>query len=581
MGMLDHTTTFADAVAHDGARAVLDRYLPGFAGTPQAGQLGPFPLGVIARTVPALRDDAERAAAFWAELSDLDFEAAPRVHGPAITPDPRYEDDSVTRGSAACVVPAEVPRWGVAEIELRGPSHGNPFVDVDVWATFTDGDREIRCGGFYDGDGVYRIRMLAGQEGVWRFVTGSTARSLDGIEGEFRVGAAQAGRHGPVRVEGMHFRYADGTRYRPWGTTAYAWTHQSPELQRQTLDTLAASPFNKIRMCVNPKSFLYNTEEPDRLPFTRTGEGFDVTRFDVESFRNLERRVADLADRGIEADLILFHPYDRWGLADLGPAVDERLVTYTVRRLAAHANVWWSLSNEYDLVMAKTVGDWERIAEVVVREDPHDHLRSIHQCFGFYDNSRPWITHSSLQRVDVYRTAENTDQWRDQWAKPVVIDECGYEGDVEYGWGNLTGEEMVRRIWEGAVRGGYVGHGETYINEREELWWSKGGALTGGSPARYAFLETIVAESPTGVLDPLPSDWDLPWGGVPGRYLVGYVGFSRPRHRNVFLPEGRFRVDVVDTWNMTVESLPGTYESAVLVPLPARQFMAIRLVRVD
>ncbi len=125
-----------------------------------------------------------------------------------------------------------------------------------------------------------------------------------------------------------------------------------------------------------------------------------------------------------------------------------------------------------------------------------------------------------MQRVDVYRTAENTDQWRERWGKPVVIDECAYEGDIDQGWGNITGEEMTRRFWEGAVRGGYVGHGETYLpvaaggatdvasaadDDPEVLWWAKGGELHGTSPARIGFLDMLLAEAPDGVWDPLPS----------------------------------------------------------------------------
>ena len=45
--------------------------------------------------------------------------------------------------------------------------------------------------------------------------------------------------HGPVRVaDTFHFAYADGTRMRPIGTTAYAWTHQGDELEQRTLATL-------------------------------------------------------------------------------------------------------------------------------------------------------------------------------------------------------------------------------------------------------------------------------------------------------------------------------------------------------
>ena len=36
-------------------------------------------------------------------------------------------------------------------------------------------------------------------------------------------------------------------------------------------------------------------------------------------------------------------------------------------------------------------------------------------------------------------------------------------------------------------------------------------------------------------------------------------------------------VDVIDTWNMTVEKLPGVHSGRVHVALPARPYIAIRL----
>lgn len=580
--MFDRSTTFGAALDDVAARAVLETFLPGIAASPMAGQFRDARLGQLVAISPTIREDPEAQERFWAALADVpgDGAAARRAYAPAVVPDPAYEGDDVPRGSAHLTVPSSpVSRWEVVELRLDGPAHGNPFVDVEVGAVVTNGGRSFEIGGFYDGDGVYLIRFLAEAEGEWHVETASTARSLDGISGVVQVGPAASGAHGPVRVEGMHFAHADGTRHRPVGTTAYAWTHQPEELQRRTLATLAASPFTKLRMCLFPKSYLYNANEPERFPFPGSlADGFDLERFDVEFFRTLERRIADLAALGIEADLILFHAYDRWGFADLGPAVDERIMRYVVRRLAASANVWWALANEYDLVWAKTTADWERIAAIIEEEDPHRHLRSIHNCHAFYDQSRPWITHVSAQRVDVYRTAENTDEWRQRWGKPVVIDECGYEGDIDQGWGNLTGEELVRRAWEGAVRGGYVGHGETYLNHRDELWWSKGGELIGASPERFAFLDRLVGEAPGGVIDPLPSDWDTPWGGVAAEYLIGYFGFNRPRFRNVVLPEGGdFEVDVLDTWNCTVETVPGVHRGTVRVDLPGRQYMAVRL----
>lgn len=578
--MFDRSSTFGHALDDSGARAVLETFLPGIAASPMAGQFRDARLGQLVAISPALREDVEAQVRFWEALAEVpdDGSGATRHHAPAIDPDPGYEGDDVARGSARLTLPsAPVPRWGAVELRLDGPSHGNPFVDVELGARVTNGERTFEVGGFYDGDGVYLIRFLAEDEGEWRFETHSTARSLDGIPGAVSVGPAASGAHGPVRVDGHHFRYADGTRYRPVGTTAYVWTHQPDEVQERTLATLAASPFNKMRMCLFPKSYLYNSNEPDRFPFPGSlADGFDIERFDVEFWREFEGRIADLARLGFEADLILSHAYDRWGFADLGPAVDDRVVRYAVRRLAASGNVWWALANEYDLVWGRTGEDWERIARIIVEEDPHGHLRSIHNCHAFYDQTRPWITHVSAQRIDVYRTAENTDVWRTEYGKPVVIDEVGYEGDIDQGWGNLTGEELVRRAWEGAVRGGYVAHGETYLNDREELWWSKGGSLVGTSPERLGFLDRIIDEAPGGVLDPLPSDWDVPWGGVAGSYLIAYFGFNRPSFRNIVLPEGSWELDVIDTWGMTVEPVPGVHTGTVRVDLPARQYIAVR-----
>ncbi|NKF32417.1 DUF5060 domain-containing protein, partial [Pseudomonas sp. BGM005] len=111
-------------------------------------------------------------------------------------------------------------------------------------------------------------------------------------------------------------------------------------------------PFTKIRMGLFPKHFMFNSNEPDRFPFERLADdsGWDTTRFDVEYFRALEHRLEQLEELGVEADLILFHPYDRWGFAALGADADDRYITYVVRRLSAFPNVWWSMANEYDLL---------------------------------------------------------------------------------------------------------------------------------------------------------------------------------------------------------------------------------------
>ncbi len=573
--MITPLLTLGQLLDAPGGRAIIERYLAIDISGDVLPELRELLLVAFLRVTPGLRDDPAHRDRFWSEVETVMAPILLHDHAGEVSVPVRAENCARPRASAPWRLVGEPTRWGLIEIAFEGPSDGNPFVDVDLTVRLSSGERTWTAGGFYDADGVYRVRALAEEEGPWEFTTSSTDPSLDGIHGGFVVGPARSGSRGPVKVDGFHFQYADGSRYRPWGTTAYAWIYQSSQQQAATLDTLKTSAFTKLRMCLFPKHFVYNRDEPERVPFVRDADGsIDVTCFDVAFFARLDEQITALAALGVQADLILFHPYDRWGFSDLGPTVDHRLVRYVVRRLAGYANVWWSLANEYDLVLGKSTSDWDRIGELISAEDPHGHPISIHNFQQHFDHTRSWITHASVQAG----TTEQVDVWRATWGKPVVVDECGYEGDLEWGWGNLSGEELLRRHWDGAVRGGYVGHGETYWDPDDEIWWSKGGRLVGTCHHRIGFLNDIVAASPTGVLDPLPSDFDAPWAGVQDRYLVSYHGSARPRERHVLLPPGRWYVDVLDTWEATVRRLPGLHETFVLVPLDAKPFQAIRLV---
>lgn len=534
--------------------------------------------------------DQERAA-FLQELAQLPStklleRRAEMVNKPQEAPQGAAEIGRHSEGAGLISSPKSAAKWGVYELELRGPAYGNPYTDIDLKATFVceEDGRSIRVPGFYNGNGVYKIRMMPGEEGRWTYRTESTAKALDGHEGIFVCTAPEAGNHGPVRVrDKYHFAYEDGTAYLPFGTTCYVWTHQGEELEQQTLESLARSPFNKMRMCVFPKSYLYNLNEPELYPYEGSiREGWNFSVFNPEFFEHLEQRIADLGRLGIEADLILFHPYDRWGFSEMSREEDDLYLRYIVARLSAYRHVWWSLANEYDLMWAKTGEDWERYARIITENDPYGHLLSNHNWLNFYDHSKPWLTHCSLQRIDVYKTSEATLEWRERWDKPIVIDECAYEGDIDQGWGNITGEEMVRRFWEGTIRGGYVGHGETYLNDEEVLWWSKGGRLVGDSPARIGFLRSLVEEAPGQCWEPLRSDWDLPCAGIRDEYYVYYFGFNQPKFRIFHMRPGiKYKVDIIDTWGMTIDESAGVHEGSFRIELPGRPYMAVRLTRAE
>ena len=500
----------------------------------------------------------------------------------------RAQDQAVV---GAAVVEPSVQRWTIFEWSLQASLDGSAR-DTTVRATFRHGADAISVDGFPDGDGAWRVRFMPHETGEWRFHISSSIAELDGSTGSFVCVEPGPSNHGPVQVDGgFHFAYVDGTRYLPFGTTCYAWNHQPARRRQETLSTLRTSPFNKLRMCVFPKRYIYNADEPELHAFARKADGsLDFDRFEPEFFRQLEARVGELKDLGIEADLILFHPYDTWGYQDMTAEQDERYLRYLIARLGAYRNVWWSIANEFDL-MAKPPERWLRFLEILAEADPYRHLTSIHNAERMFDHDHPGITHVSIQSWDVKRTRE----WRERFGKPIINDEPEYEGDVPLPWGNISARELVHRYWVTLLDGGHAGHGETYLDDHDILWWSKGGRLKGESPPRIAFLRRLMEEA-SGPLEPLEPSWvwtRVSAGAVaPGTWFF-YFGEHQPGRWTYGLPteDGDYAVDLIDPWEMTVTpipvsppppptGLPGSHEEhppAFSVDLPGRPYLAIRV----
>lgn len=504
--------------------------------------------------------------------------------------------------------PKQVEKWGMLEVAVSGKTEGNPFTDYTVTAQFSGEHESKTVSGFYDGDGVYKVRFMPQFEGKYDFTV--SGNFSDGqLSGSFEATAPSEGNHGPVSVVNTYyFEYSDGKPCYPLGTTCYVWELQSDELIAETLESLKNSPFTKIRFCVFPKHYAFNLGEPRSYPYVgkpmdssvltpanfygynenSEGNSWDFTRFNPEHFRHIENCISELSKLGIEADIILFHPYDRWGFSKMTAQENELYLKYVLARFSAYRNVWWSLANEYDFMPHKTLDDWESYAKTVVENDPYGHLRSVHNGVRIYEFTKPWVTHCSIQRQDIYRTAEYTSEWRERYKKPVVLDEIAYEGDIPYAWGNITAEELVRRFWEAAVRGGFGGHGETYLSDDGILWWSHGGKLKGESPERIAFLRRIMDETPGNGLKPKAMAWDelcaVPADSAEEKrtgYHLFYYSFMRPRYRDYHIDdENEYTVEVIDTWNMTVEKR-GVFKGWFRVELPARQYMAVRITLAD
>jgi hypothetical protein len=281
-------------------------------------------------------------------------------------------------------------------------------------------------------------------------------------------------------------------------------------------------------------------------------------------------------------------------------ASDDRYVRYLVARLAAFRNVWWSLANEYDFIRDenKKESDWDRLFQIVQQSDPYGHLRSVHNGTLIYNHTLPWVTHASIQNGAAVEDPERAMLYRDVYRKPIVFDEVKYEGDHTRRWGQLSGQEMVLRFWNGLIAGTYVGHGEIF-QRTPDPWLAGGGELVGQSLPRLAFLRSIMDTMPAEGIDPIDKWQNERTAGKLGEYYLIYFGREAPKawpfmlYRDELQDGMAFRVDIIDTWNMTITPLEEKFtvvkknlyvfveKDARSVQLPGRPYIALRIQRVQ
>jgi len=468
----------------------------------------------------------------------------------------------------------QVELWGIYQLILEGPENDNPFKDVQLQAWFAHQNRNVEVRGFYDGNGVYKIRFMPEVEGEWSYSTRSNVAELDGKTGGFICMPPTEGNHGPVHVDKKyHFSYADGTPLFVMGTTAYAWTYRPEQVRSKTMASFSNYGFNKIRMLFFPKhygdgKYIDVSYDPPVFPYRGEKNNFDFEYFNVEYFQNFEKRVQELRDHNIEADVILFHFYDfqHWGIdVGMSPEDDLFFLEYLIARLASFRNVWWSLANEYDLLITdngepKVVRDrkdWNTIGRFIKENDPYDHPRSVHNVpFGVIYPDADWLTHVSYQHPNTYSLLL---ELRYSYRKPVINDEYQYEGNLPENWGNASPELELTRHWQAVMAGGYATHGEAYRidDSSKDIYWSYGGDMVGESPKRLNFLKQIIESCPYQEMEPdlMKSEGRDSFCLRKGSEL--YLYFETPNYKDkgqlfLGLPEGsggEYEVEVYDAWN--------------------------------
>jgi hypothetical protein len=461
----------------------------------------------------------------------------------------------------------------------------NPFTDVAVRATLTPpgGGEPLTVDGFCDAEdgSIFRVRFMprvAGRHG-YRVTVTLDGETVAEQEGAFE--ARDAGRRGPVRVDGghpWHFVHESGERYWYNGTTTYwllGWDEGNIE---RILDRLGGLGVTRVRAALSGRvesgrawdedvfpgdgfSFCLNpwaAARPDSVP----DPGWDVTRFNLPFWRRCERALRLARERSIEVSVIFYvdgaRPgVDPFGKEGAGGEDERRYYRYAVARLAAFANVQWDVTNEYRLFRDDP---WANAMGTFLKEiDPYDHLVSVHGHGTFTFRDKPWADMALLQCWDefggnaymVLNRGLQKDEGKGRII-PQVNEENGYEDHYPQGWGGArvaparSADNRRRLAWGIYLAGCYQTTGERatpcggWINGRGEEGSTE---LLGG----LARIRTFFGAFPY-------------WRCAPQNDLVRHDG----RDTDVLClaePGATYAVWVPEARSVTINLRPGVYEA--------------------
>jgi hypothetical protein len=365
--------------------------------------------------------------------------------------------------------PKELAWREVGEWSLRtGRQHRNPFLDVDVDGCFRGpSGQEFTVPGFYDGEGVWRVRFSPDEPGRWKCrIASRPAEAELCTEGTFRVAARQGRgflKATPGKAWGFH--YESGEPALAFGDTTYnlfGMAHCGADVEA-FLRRRAAQGISLLRVRVpvspfHPPDAHSKWQTRRTWPWGGSEQCPQFDRFNLDYFATVDRVIGMCESLGLGLEVVM----QAWGFEfpfnrrDVFVAEWEELwARYLLARYDAFRCVWfWTLMNEYEYYPD---GDWRytspvcdlwamRMGRFVKRTGQHGHIVSVHngppeppfaerfrkdpgavdnvmlQTWGTTDRDRGWLAAGIEEQVA--RSLAG-------WSGSAVFAEYGYEWNPE------------------------------------------------------------------------------------------------------------------------------------------------------
>ena len=377
-----------------------------------------------------------------------------------------------------------LPLWQPVEMSVKGEVKAdNPFlVPLDAMVVAPDGSR-LKVPAFYDGDGVWKVRVLPHMPGRWSATMVSNQPELSGWQFAFTCGGPVAGApvHGRLRVDTEnphHFKWEDGRRFFmmayecDWLWALDCGDGEVPRI-RKFLDKIGGHGFNTVivnAFALDTKWRSGNTAPddygpPPLLPWPGTAEKPQHTKLNLAYWQHFDRMMHALHERGMVTHLLckVYNKKVKW--PGRGSPGDELFFRTLIARYSAYPGVVWDFAKEAHNEKDK---DYKLARVRYLREaDPFRHLVTVHDDDAMYDTG-------AYDALADFRTDQQHQSFgaivRSQHRRrnfPVMNSEFSYEHgaggpkDVTYAIGHGP-EEMVKRAWEISFAGGYTAYYHTH-----------------------------------------------------------------------------------------------------------------------
>jgi hypothetical protein len=303
-------------------------------------------------------------------------------------------------GVSLTQAPTTAEKYNLLEFHLEsGTSLVNPFTDVEVYADFTSPSGSVyRVGGFYDGDGTWKIRFKPNRTGTWHMTW-----HFQNEQGSHSFSCAKNSHpniHGHIHVDPDHprkLRYEDGTplfwhggKYlcieKPFGTADrqdLSYPERLPtsnyvEYAKQYLRDIAQLGLNGVLFKIQALPLNYDgfsmdlgfLQALDDIAFEAMEQGVNIQMNLFDPWGKRKEDVDWTQPTPDNADWLFLEPWNVYSFQE----ETQFYLEYIVNRYAAFSNVTWEMFNEAEKldVSANTPTDVYR--DFIRSIDPYDVL---------------------------------------------------------------------------------------------------------------------------------------------------------------------------------------------------------------